>query len=393
MSTPTVALTTTGTSLLSNTNNWLKRKYKNLVEIPEKEIKDFIAFHKKQNTETRISAEINATLQLNVLFQKQGRKIDIVHLILSDTEETKKEMPILKKFFAEKGFKVEVTVVEGLKYKESQFKMAGLRSLINRLTELIDSYKARGFCVIMNATGGFKAEIAYATVLAQLRHIESYYIYESFQEIVPLPYLPLNLDIEYWQKWLKYFEFYEKGVDTKTSDEYLEFLPPGFRFLVEFSETDKKWHLNPAGETFYLSLLSEKEVYLKHIDEKNVFKKRKETTLWEKAKNIYVVTLKDIPDREVKQLLRRVLRFQFVNKIELVDYHKVGVSQRETCLEYRTKHEDSIPHYVQYAIKCKDGIQNINIWVEKGFCDELIQMIGKKGLSLGRRRHINASAL
>ncbi|MEI6058545.1 MAG: hypothetical protein WCP89_02125, partial [archaeon] len=58
---------------------------------------------------------------------------DIVHLVLSDTDETKKEEPFLKKYFENKGFEVKSTVIEGLKYKESQFKLTGLRSLINTL--------------------------------------------------------------------------------------------------------------------------------------------------------------------------------------------------------------------------------------------------------------------
>lgn len=260
----------------------------------------------------------------------------------------------------------------------SPFKMSGLRSLVNNLTNLIDDYKNKGFRAIMNATGGFKAETAYATVLAQLRHVESYYVYETFNEIVPLPYLPLNLDIEYWARFKNFFELYEKGVSNGDSDNYLKNLPSGFRFLIERGEKDQKWYLNPAGETFYLSLLSEEEVYLKTINDKMVFKKSKETTLWEKAQNKHVQTLKDIPDNDVKNLLRRVLRFGFVRKIELVDFHKVGVSQGEICLKYKTKNESSTSHYVQYEIRCKDGKQTINIMVDKRFCDDLIFMIGKK---------------
>lgn len=374
-----VAITTVGTALLTNTNNWLNREYKNLLEIPDSRIEEFIKLNIDNKTETRISAEINSTIQLNAFFQKtENRQIDVIHLILSETEEMKKEEPFLKNYLQKKGFEVYVKTIDGLKYKESQFKMSGLRSLVNNLTHLIDSYKEKNFRVVMNATGGFKAETAYSTVLAQLRHIESYYIYETFNEIVPLPHLPLSLDIEYWVKFKKFFEFYERGVADSDSDAYLKSVPSGFRFLIEWNEKEQKWYLNPAGETFYLSLLSEEEIYLKEIDDKMVFVQRGETTLWDKARNINVKTLKDIPDKDVKNLLRRILRFNFVSKIELVDFHKVGTSQGKTRLEYKTKHEDSQSHYVQYAIRCKDGIQNINILVDSGFCDDLVFMLGKE---------------
>ena len=106
--------------------------------------------------------------------------------------------------------------------------------------------------------------------------------------------------------------------------------------------------------------------------------KRKEKRLFGIKRKIFVETLEDIPDKEVKNLLKRVLRFPFVKKIELVDYHKVGVSQGDTRLEYKTKHEENIPNYVHYEIRCKDGVQDINIWVDKGFCDDLIFMLGRK---------------
>ncbi|QTA92049.1 putative CRISPR-associated protein [Desulfonema magnum] len=374
-----VAITTVGTALLTNTNNWLGRKYENLLDITDKEIEAFVQLNVANKTETRISAEINSAIQLNAYFnERENRNIDIVHLILSETEVLKKEEPLLKAYFKNKGFEVHAQIIEGLKYKESQFKMSGLRSLVNNLTHLIDDYKNKGFRVVMNATGGFKAETAYATVLAQLRHIESYYIYETFNEIVPLPHLPLNLDIEYWARFKKIFELYERGLNDRDSDNCLRSVPSGFSFLIEKNEKERKWFLNPAGETFYLSLLSEEEVYLKTINEKMVFKKTKETTLWLKAQNKHVQTLKDIPDNDVKNLLRRVLRLGFVRKIELVDFHQVGVGQPETCLKYKRKNEDSMSHYVQYEIRCKLGRQVINIMVDKGFCGDLIFMIGKK---------------
>jgi len=374
-----VAITTTGTALLSNTSKWLNLKYENLLDISDKDIKQFIKFHINNKTETRISAEINSTIQLNSYLQKkENSKIDMVHLILSDTEEMKKEEPLLKEYFKNYGFDVKTQIIEGLKYKESQFKLSGLRSLVNNLIGLIDDYKSKSFRVVMNATGGFKAEIAYATVVSQLRHVEAYYIYETFNEIIPLPYLPLNLDVEYWVKFKNYFELYEKGVTDSDSEIYIPSLPSGFKFLIEWDEQERRWCLNPAGETFYLSLLSEEDVYLQVINDKMVFKKSCENTIWDKARNKNVQSLKDIPDDEVKSLLRRVLKFGFVKKIELVDYHKVGTSQGETRLEYKRKSEESKSHYVQYEIKGRDGIQTINIFVDNGFCDDLVFMLGKK---------------
>ncbi len=377
-----IAITTTGTSLLTNTNNFYNRKYKNLLDIPDREIREFIKTRKKENKQYTISAEINSVLQLKELLEENKENLVKVHLILSDTPEVKKEIPFLKEFFNSIKLEVDHSIVKGLKYKESQFKMTGLRELIITLSEVIDKYGKEN--VVMNATGGFKAEIAYATVLAQLMHIRSYYIYESFNEIVPLPYLPLSLDYSYWGKYLAYFFKYEKGVDDKTNEFILKSVDADFKFLIEKDEKKNKWFLNPIGEVFYLSLKKEKKVYLSLIDEKKVFKKRRETTLWHKTRNINVNTLNDIPDKEVKKLLTRIIRFQFVKKIELIDYARVGAGQGETRLEYVEHSCESASPYVKYAIKCKDGIQYINILVERGgtskdnFCKDLIDMLGRK---------------
>jgi len=376
----TVALTTTGTSLLSNANRvCCEGKYRNLLEIPDDKVREFIHNNVKAGTVERLSAEINAVIQTDRYLKKRDNEgISTVHLLLSETEEMEKEKIFLITFFQQQGFEVQADTIAGLKYKESQFKVTGLRSLINRLIELIEEYRDKQFRVVMNSTGGFKAEIAFATVIAQMRQVESYYLYESFNEIIPLPFLPLNLDVTYWSRYLNYFRDFTNGVTEKETDLALRRLPEGFRFLIEYHASAGKWVLNLAGLVFFESLESEARVHLKSIDPRNVFVMRGESTLWSKACNTHVAGLEDIPDNKVRILLRRVLRLSFVRKIELVDYHEVKVSHGETRLEYKTHHADSKSHYAQYEIKCKHGIQVINIYLDPGFTEDLLLMIGKK---------------
>ena len=130
-----IAITTTGTSLLTNTNNFYNRKYKNLLDIPDREIREFIKTRKKENKQYTISAEINSVLQLKELLEKNKENLVKVHLILSDTPEVKKEIPFLKEFFNSIKLEVDHSIVKGLKYKESQFKMTGLRELIITLSK------------------------------------------------------------------------------------------------------------------------------------------------------------------------------------------------------------------------------------------------------------------
>jgi len=375
-----IAITTTGTALLTNTSRYFSIKTGPLTEIPDDKVQEFINSNIRDNTEQKISAEINSTLQLDrYLREKHDTGIEKVHLILSDTDEMKKERPHLERYFSKRGFEVDSAVIDGLQYHESKFKMNGLRSLINTLSDLIDDYKNKGYTVVMNATGGFKAEIAFATVIAQLQHIESYYIYESFNEIIPLPHLPLNLDVEYWSKFNNLFDEFSNNVSGDKADKLLKDAPEGFRFLVEQDAEKTIWRLNLAGVAFYINFEKQKEIFLREVDQKRVFKKTGETTLWNKTGSAGgIESLKDIPDNDVRKLLERVVRFRFVNKIELADFHEVGKSQGDVRLEFKRKDERSGSHIVQYEIRCRDGRQNINIQVEKGFCDDLISMLGKK---------------
>jgi len=72
--------------------------------------------------------------------------------------------------------------------------MRGLRSLVATLISLIRKERAGGREVLVNATGGFKAEIAYATLVGLLFDVPVYYIHEAFQDIIEMPPTPIGWD-------------------------------------------------------------------------------------------------------------------------------------------------------------------------------------------------------
>ena len=103
----TVALTTTGTSLLSNANRvCCEGKYRNLLEIPDDKVREFIHNNVKAGTVERLSAEINAVIQTDRYLKKRDNEgISTVHLLLSETEEMRrKNLP--HHFFQQQGFEV-----------------------------------------------------------------------------------------------------------------------------------------------------------------------------------------------------------------------------------------------------------------------------------------------
>src|SRR5207302_378624 len=84
--------------------------------------------------------------------------------------------------------------VPDLNYTESRFKLRGLRSLVATLIDLIRRQRKEGREVHINATGGFKAEIAYATLVGLLFDVRVYYIHEAFHDIIEMPPTPISWD-------------------------------------------------------------------------------------------------------------------------------------------------------------------------------------------------------
>ncbi|MCD6550705.1 putative CRISPR-associated protein [Thermotoga sp.] len=126
-----------------------------------------------------------------------------LYLLVSDTPEGEKIGRILKDYFEENDhgldFKsVHVVKVEGLNDKdEFTFRNKGLRNLVREMAKYARSSRER---VVINATGGYKAQIAYAVALGQALGIPVCYRFERFNHMVVLPPLPVGLDQEVYNR-------------------------------------------------------------------------------------------------------------------------------------------------------------------------------------------------
>ncbi|MDJ1182078.1 putative CRISPR-associated protein [Roseofilum casamattae] len=79
-----------------------------------------------------------------------------------------------------------------------RFRTKGLRNLAKNISQIVRGSGAE-FCAI-NATGGYKAQIAIAVLMGQALGIPVYYKHERFSEIIAFPPMPISLDFELWQK-------------------------------------------------------------------------------------------------------------------------------------------------------------------------------------------------
>ena len=141
-------------------------------------------------------AEINSVTRL--LHQKRvdNRRLCLLH---SDTDDGRAVAQVLKIFFAAGGWRVEVYCIEGLRDDDpTLFRTRGLRNLAKELGCIVRASGAESCAV--DATGGYKAQIAVATLMGQALGIPVFYRHERFNEIISFPPMPVSLDFTLWQR-------------------------------------------------------------------------------------------------------------------------------------------------------------------------------------------------
>lgn len=227
-------IVTVGTSLLSNAGRDLKA-----AKLSEREL----AIYLRNTDPQRAAAETNSLSRL----AKEGDRLIFLH---SQTDEGRKCADALGKHYEALGYSTLLRQVPDLSYAESRFKMRGLRSLVATLIDLIRSEQRQGFQPIINATGGFKAEIAYAALVGLLFDVPVYYIHEAFRDVIEMPPAPISWDYSLLSDHEEFFEWISADLRATTDAEaQLRGLPAELRLLL--AEEEGFTFLSPAGEAFY----------------------------------------------------------------------------------------------------------------------------------------------
>lgn len=179
---------------------------------------------------------------------------DKIVFLHSDTDEAKQVAEILEKFYKKEGYDVEVKSIPHLNYKESSFKVRGLRSFVAELATVIRDEQKNGREVLINATAGFKAEAAYATLVGLLFKVPVYYIHEMFKDIIELPAIPIEWDYSLIDTHSGFFKWIEDDLRaTHEVDARIKSLPPDDRerIYLLLTEEDGYTLLSPVGKAFY----------------------------------------------------------------------------------------------------------------------------------------------
>jgi putative CRISPR-associated protein (TIGR02619 family) len=297
-------LTTVGTSLLSNAKRDLK-----VDQLKEQQLANYI---RRANAE-KASAETNSLSRL----LQPGDRIVLLH---SQTEESKQCAETLTRYYKGQGYEAYLREVKDLTYAEKRFKMRGLRSLVATLVELIRFEKRQGREVVVNATGGFKAEIAYATLVGLLFDVPVYYIHEAFHDIIEMPPTPVSWDYSLLAEHEEFFEWISADLrQTVEADAWLRNLPGEIRLLLV--EEEGFTLLSPAGEAFY-------EAYLDRVEQAKFVPILLSGAAWHTYNNSEP-SIRRLFDRALKKLRLKELRASNADRVNNCD-----------CLVFPKGHRD-----------------------------------------------------
>lgn len=278
-----ILICTVGTSLFESNLRKLDEKIRNENDKNKKnflfQIKD--SFENKnwnnlaklmQNLDPKdrlCGAEINT---IEETLAKKNLNINKIFFMVSDTDDGKNTGLLLKKYYQlrkDLNFNdddIQYFVIEDLQDQEpKKFKLNGLRNLVRKIGEIARNYGKEN--IIIDATGGYKAQIAIAVIIGQALNISVFYKHEKFSEIIDFVPLPVSLDYDLLGKYADLFWDFENN--DVICEEELENFEKGTKerlslFLDEVSIDGRNCYaLNPLGSLY---LESFKLRYPKGVD-------------------------------------------------------------------------------------------------------------------------------
>lgn len=169
----------------------------------------------------------------------------------SATSDGRQIAKILEYYYQALGHKSECVEIEDLQDKDPKlFRTKGLRNLAKEVSQIVRNYNAQS-CAI-NATGGYKAQIAIAVLMGQALGVAVYYKHELFSEIIAFPPMPIGLDFSLWLENSGWLTALDRG-EILASQEVEENWDERMEALVERIEMDgKEWlELSPTGQIFH----------------------------------------------------------------------------------------------------------------------------------------------
>jgi len=212
------------------------------------------------------------------------------------------------------------------------------------------------------STGGFKAQIAYSTLLGVLFNIPVYYIHEDFSELVELPSLPIHFDFSAFEDALPELDAIVSASDKKQASLAMNRLPEEMRSLID--ENSEGYSLSPVGQAIQAAYARNRKNDLRLICQDS------HHTGFGPGR---FETVRETPDEDFRRLVRMIKRlYSPISAVCMDAFSPHGT--HEPSAEFI----DDGPGWVKYKIWLREGWQIVKLLTPEGQESKARQSIGRR---------------
>lgn len=144
----------------------------------------------------RLSAELNGLLSWQQRSETPVSPQDMYLLLATDTALGQATAQSVCAWLQKQGHSATIISATGLNTASLNSFRQALSGLVKDLHEQLSSYKASGYSINFNLTGGFKGLNGFLQALSTIYADNAFYLFEGSSEVMLIPSLPLTLDAE-----------------------------------------------------------------------------------------------------------------------------------------------------------------------------------------------------
>ena len=257
----TLVIATVGTSLLSNL-----RRAGHIPPDRLPDVREALGILAARDPSDRLcGAEINSLNNLirgkvQLTGERTIQPPIALCLLVSDTDEGQWTGELLALYLGKWDEVEEIRVdrVEGLSHGDpKRFAQTGLRNLVRQAARWLREYSSVPLRLI-DATGGYKAQISFASLIGQALKVPVVYLFELFPYCIELPPLPVDFDRYLWIEHYWLFKRLSEEAAEPANDLPWAEIDPQIASLLDREKVDgdELVALSPILELMHQSFLS-----------------------------------------------------------------------------------------------------------------------------------------
>lgn len=342
---PKVVICTVGTSLLTAWNE----VNPGIEPVGEKILEAL------QNKEID-SAESNSLEHLSL-----NGKYDHIYFLSTETTKGRLCAELLERYYIEKGFiYVHSVFVAGLNENYHDFQNRGLPYLIKEISLIYENHP--NMDIIISATGGYKAQTAFATLFGAVMGSEVVYIYEDFKNIISFPPIPIVFDHSFIKQYAEVFKQITSAPSRSEAQAHINSLPKELQGF--FEKKGNGYDYSPVGRIYLASLHKRREA-----KQYTIRTHKNHSSLWGDGIN----DIERINNPEVRMLFKRIFdTCGYVTSIYLDEMKDADSPQ--VHMEFIETQKEAL----RYLVYEPRGAQYIKVEVLPGCESKALNLLGRK---------------